>query len=68
MNHKEVAPISCLGRGSDRANPDNIGLNDVLGDFSLTLIDSMDTLVVCTYLLFSYIKQLLTKKNWKDDG
>ncbi|KAK7207341.1 glycoside hydrolase, partial [Myxozyma melibiosi] len=42
----EVAPISCSGRGSDRKNPNNIGLNDVLGDFSLTLIDSMDTLVM----------------------
>ncbi|KAK9461097.1 glycoside hydrolase [Lipomyces oligophaga] len=42
----EVTPLSCSGRGRDRANPNNNGLNDVLGDFSLTLVDSMDTLVI----------------------
>ena len=30
--------------GPDTENPDNININDVLGDFSLTLIDSLDTL------------------------
>ncbi|KAK9364058.1 glycoside hydrolase [Lipomyces starkeyi] len=42
----EIAPISCMGRGSDRANPNNIGINDVLGDYSLTLVDSLDTLAM----------------------
>ncbi|ORY05339.1 hypothetical protein K493DRAFT_204582, partial [Basidiobolus meristosporus CBS 931.73] len=34
------------GRGRDKANPDNINVNDVLGDYSLTLIDSLDTLAL----------------------
>ncbi|KAK9249466.1 glycoside hydrolase [Lipomyces tetrasporus] len=42
----EIAPLSCMGRGSDRANPNNIGINDVLGDYSLTLVDSLDTLAI----------------------
>ena len=33
-------------RGPDLENPDNININDVLGDFSLTLIDSLDMLAV----------------------
>ena len=26
---------------------DNVNINDVLGDYSLTLVDTLDTLVVC---------------------
>ncbi|KAG0294872.1 alpha mannosidase-like protein [Linnemannia gamsii] len=40
----ELNPVACIGRGSDKRNPKNIHVNDVLGDFSLTLIDSLDTL------------------------
>ncbi|KAF9428260.1 ER degradation-enhancing alpha-mannosidase-like protein 1, partial [Podila epigama] len=40
----ELNPVACKGRGPDRLRPDNINVNDVLGDFSLTLIDSLDTL------------------------
>ena len=56
----ELNPLACCGRGEwplifytsiliqfsgpDTENPDNININDVLGDFSLTLIDSLDTL------------------------
>ena len=53
----ELNPLACCGRGEhlppdccqifsgpDIENPDNININDVLGDFSLTLIDSLDTL------------------------
>ena len=54
----ELNPLACCGRGEhlptdcyyqifpgpDVENPDNININDVLGDFSLTLIDSLDTL------------------------
>ena len=56
----ELNPLACCGRGlasffffshfqrwcsgPDTENPDNININDVLGDFSLTLIDSLDTL------------------------
>lgn len=42
----ELDPIHCLGRGPDYENPSNININDVLGDYSLTLIDSLTTLVV----------------------
>ncbi|KAK5981119.1 ER degradation-enhancing alpha-mannosidase protein 1 [Trichostrongylus colubriformis] len=42
----ELDPIHCTGRGHDHGNPGNININDVLGDYSLTLIDSLDTLVV----------------------
>ncbi|KAK9371198.1 glycoside hydrolase [Lipomyces kononenkoae] len=42
----EIGPISCISLGRDRANPNNIGINDVLGDYSLTLVDSLDTLAM----------------------
>eukprot|EP00730_Choanoeca_flexa_P002747 TRINITY_DN11159_c0_g2_i7.p1 TRINITY_DN11159_c0_g2~~TRINITY_DN11159_c0_g2_i7.p1 ORF type:complete len:559 (+),score=93.39 TRINITY_DN11159_c0_g2_i7:385-2061(+) len=43
--HDELDPIHCVGRSSD---PDktNININDVLGNYSLTLIDSLDTLAI----------------------
>ncbi|CAJ0571525.1 unnamed protein product, partial [Mesorhabditis spiculigera] len=42
----ELDPIHCTGRGPDREHPENININDVLGDYSLTLIDSLSSLVV----------------------
>ncbi|XP_051776978.1 ER degradation-enhancing alpha-mannosidase-like protein 1 [Erpetoichthys calabaricus] len=42
----ELNPIDCEGRGPDAKNPSNININDVLGNYSLTLIDALDTLVV----------------------
>ncbi|KAJ1721575.1 hypothetical protein LPJ53_003919 [Coemansia erecta] len=42
----ELNPITCTGRGSDRQDPSNIGINDVLGDYLLTLVDTLDTLAV----------------------
>lgn len=42
----ELNPIDCLGRGPDVLNPSNININDVLGNYSLTLIDALDTLAV----------------------
>ena len=42
----ELNPLDCTGRGPDHDNPDNININDVLGDFSLTLVDSLDLLAV----------------------
>ncbi|KIM46267.1 glycoside hydrolase family 47 protein [Hebeloma cylindrosporum] len=42
----ELTPISCSGQGPDWCNPANIAANDVAGNFSLTLIDVLDTLVV----------------------
>ncbi|KAI9246479.1 glycoside hydrolase [Phascolomyces articulosus] len=42
----ELNPILCNGRGSDKLNPGNININDILGDYSLTIIDTLDTLAV----------------------
>ena len=42
----ELDPIQCLGRGPDLQHPENININDVLGDYSLTLVDSLSTLAV----------------------
>ncbi|KAI8835594.1 glycoside hydrolase [Chytriomyces cf. hyalinus JEL632] len=38
----ELNPIKCTGRGPDLADPGNWGINDVLGNFSTTLVDSLD--------------------------
>jgi mannosidase alpha-like ER degradation enhancer 1 len=35
-----------LGRGPDYEDPSNININDVLGDYSLTLVDVLDTLAI----------------------
>ena len=37
----ELRPLSCAGQGADRANPANWDINDVMGDYSLTLVDSL---------------------------
>ena len=42
----ELNPIDCTGRGPDVSNPLNLNINDVLGNFSLTLVDSLDTLAI----------------------
>ncbi|XP_061687339.1 ER degradation-enhancing alpha-mannosidase-like protein 1 [Syngnathoides biaculeatus] len=42
----ELNPIDCEGRGPDVQNPANVNINDVLGNYSLTLIDALDTLLV----------------------
>ncbi|XP_042304560.1 ER degradation-enhancing alpha-mannosidase-like protein 1 isoform X2 [Sceloporus undulatus] len=42
----ELNPIDCRGRGPDREDPSNLNINDVLGNYSLTLIDALDTLAV----------------------
>lgn len=42
----ELNPIDCCGRGPDLIHRDNININDVLGDYSLTLVDSLSTLAV----------------------
>ncbi|KAI9630071.1 hypothetical protein KEM48_012310 [Puccinia striiformis f. sp. tritici PST-130] len=41
----ELRPLSCTGIGQDHENPNNHETNDVLGDFSMTLIDTLDTFV-----------------------
>ncbi|KAJ1977755.1 hypothetical protein H4R35_002172 [Dimargaris xerosporica] len=42
----EIRPLTCQPLYRDRLNPHNTGLNDVLGDYALTLVDSLDTLYV----------------------
>ncbi|XP_014246156.1 ER degradation-enhancing alpha-mannosidase-like protein 1 [Cimex lectularius] len=42
----ELNPILCAGRGRDHENPTNININDILGDYCLTLVDALDTLAV----------------------
>ncbi|RIA92358.1 Glycoside Hydrolase Family 47 protein [Glomus cerebriforme] len=42
----ELNPLQCTGRGSDKNDPYNTIINDVLGDYSLTLMDSLDTFIV----------------------
>ncbi|EPS95376.1 hypothetical protein FOMPIDRAFT_146232 [Fomitopsis schrenkii] len=42
----ELRPLSCKGRGPDWEDPINIGTNDVDGNFSVTLVDVLDTFVV----------------------
>jgi hypothetical protein len=42
----ELDPIHCSGRGPDLLNLDNINVNDALGDYMLTLIDSLTSLVI----------------------
>ncbi|TFB02351.1 ER degradation-enhancing alpha-mannosidase-like protein [Trichoderma ghanense] len=42
----ELRPISCTPLTRDRDNPGRISLNDALGNYSLTLIDSLSTLAI----------------------
>ncbi|KAL2211747.1 glycoside hydrolase family 47, alpha-1,2-mannosidase [Sarocladium strictum] len=42
----ELRPLTCSPLTRDRENPDLIGLNDALGNYSLTLIDSLSTLAI----------------------
>ncbi|KAK5165842.1 uncharacterized protein LTR77_008765 [Saxophila tyrrhenica] len=42
----EVKPLSCKPLTRNRDNPADIGRNDVLGNYSLTLIDSLSTLAI----------------------
>ena len=42
----ELRPVSCLPLTRDRTNPGHIEVNDALGNYSLTLIDSLSTLAI----------------------
>jgi hypothetical protein len=42
----ELRPVSCKPLTRDRENPAHIEVNDVLGNYSLTLIDSLSTLAI----------------------
>lgn len=42
----ELDPIHCRGRGPDHEDPSNININDSLGGYLLTLVESLTTLAV----------------------
>lgn len=42
----ELRPLTCGPLVRDRDNPAHIELNDVLGNYTLTLIDSLSTLAI----------------------
>lgn len=42
----ELRPLSCAPMTRDRQNPAHIEVNDVLGNYSLTLVDSLSTLAI----------------------
>lgn len=42
----ELRPLTCKPLTRDRENPAHVELNDVLGNYSLTLIDSLSTLAI----------------------
>lgn len=44
--YDELKPISCEGNERDYENDFNYGKNDMMGNYTLTLIDSLDTLAV----------------------
>lgn len=43
---RKLRPLTCQGVGHDRVNLANHDHNDVMGDFLLTLIDTLDTFIV----------------------
>ncbi|RKF56028.1 ER degradation-enhancing alpha-mannosidase-like protein 1 [Golovinomyces cichoracearum] len=42
----EIRPVTCVPLTRDQHNPHNVELNDVLGNYSLTLIDSLSSLAI----------------------
>ncbi|KAK3500812.1 seven-hairpin glycosidase [Neurospora crassa] len=42
----ELRPVTCAPLTRDAENPGNVEVNDVLGNYSLTLIDSLSTLAI----------------------
>ncbi|KAJ4422267.1 hypothetical protein N0V82_003128 [Gnomoniopsis sp. IMI 355080] len=42
----ELRPLTCAPLTRDRLNPNNLGLNDVLGNYSVTLVDTLTTLAI----------------------
>ncbi|WPJ57471.1 hypothetical protein SMAC4_04988 [Sordaria macrospora] len=42
----ELRPVTCAPLTRDAQNPGNVEVNDVLGNYSLTLIDSLSTLAI----------------------
>lgn len=42
----ELRPVTCAPLTRDTLNPNNLGLNDVLGNYSVTLVDTLSTLAI----------------------
>ncbi|KAF2862619.1 glycoside hydrolase family 47 protein [Piedraia hortae CBS 480.64] len=42
----ELRPITCKPQSRNRENPADVGVNDVLGNYSVTLVDSLSTLAI----------------------
>lgn len=42
----QLRPLTCAPLTRDRLNPNNLGLNDVLGNYSVTLVDTLTTLAI----------------------
>ncbi|CAN8100952.1 unnamed protein product [Discula destructiva] len=42
----ELRPLTCAPLTRDSLNPNNFGLNDVLGNYSVTLVDTLSTLAI----------------------
>ncbi|KAK7743462.1 hypothetical protein SLS53_003996 [Cytospora paraplurivora] len=42
----ELRPVTCAPLTRDVLNPSNLGLNDVLGNYSVTLVDTLSTLAI----------------------
>lgn len=58
----ELNPIWCRGRGPDLADRSNININDVLGNFSLTMVDALDAhYVMGNFTEFKRAVQLVIK-------
>jgi mannosidase alpha-like ER degradation enhancer 1 len=66
----ELDPIHCTGRGPDYMNQDNININDVLGDYILTLVDSLDTLAILgnSTEFKNAVKLVINKLNFDKDS
>ncbi|KAF3762163.1 family 47 glycoside hydrolase [Cryphonectria parasitica EP155] len=42
----ELRPLTCAPLHRDAVNPNNLGLNDVLGNYSVTLVDTLSSLAI----------------------
>lgn len=42
----ELKPLSCKPQTRNKDNIADVGLNDVLGNYSVTLVDSLSTLAI----------------------
>ena len=62
----ELRPLSCKPLTRDQSNPAHIELNDPLGNYSLTLIDSLSTLAILASSSGSSFKRERALGHFKD--